>query len=89
MVNYQELLDYYESFEILCAIWCHLYNFRNVKNTNGRVLLLVKLQAKASNFTESNTPLCVFFTFLKLCKWHQIEQSNTFIDTNYTKPTIY
>ena len=60
MVNYQELLDYYESFEILCAIWCHLYNFRNVKNTNGRVLLLVKLQAKASNFTESNTPLCVF-----------------------------
>ena len=30
-----------------CAIWCHLYNFKNVKNTHGDVLLLVKLQAEA------------------------------------------
>ena len=28
-----------------CAIWYHLYNFKNVKNTHGGVLLLVKLQA--------------------------------------------
>ena len=27
-----------------CAIWYHLYNFKNVKNTHGGVLLLVKLQ---------------------------------------------
>ena len=26
-------------------IWYHLYNLKNVKNTNGGVLLLVKLQA--------------------------------------------
>ena len=31
--------------EILSAIWYHLYNLKNPKNTNGGVLLLVKLQA--------------------------------------------
>ena len=38
----------YEKSEIYvmrCAIWYHLYNLKNVKNTDGRVLLLVKLQA--------------------------------------------
>ena len=30
-------------YVMLCAIWYHLYNF---KNTHGVVLLLVKLQAK-------------------------------------------
>ena len=30
---------------MLCAIWYHFYNLKNVKNTHGRVLLLVKLQA--------------------------------------------
>ena len=33
--------------------------------------LLVKLQAY---FTKSNTPLWVFFTFLKLHQWYQIAQ---------------
>ena len=32
--------------DILCVIWYHLYNLKNVKNTHGGVLLLVKLQAK-------------------------------------------
>ena len=26
-----------------CAIWYHLYNLKNVKNTHGGVLILVKL----------------------------------------------
>ena len=30
---------------VCCAIWYHLYNFKNVKNTHGGVLILVKLQA--------------------------------------------
>ena len=59
----------------LCAIWYHLYNLERVKNTHGGVLLLVKLQASACNFTKSNTPPWVFFTFLKLYKWCQIAQS--------------
>ena len=28
-----------------CSIWYHLYNLKSAKNTNGRVLLSVKLQA--------------------------------------------
>ena len=35
-----------------CAIWHHLCNLKNMKNTHGEVLLLVKLQAKACNFTK-------------------------------------
>ena len=34
--------------------------------------------AKAYNFPKSNTPPWVFFTFLKLYKWHQIAQSITY-----------
>ena len=32
---------------ILCTIWYHLHNLRNVKNIHGGVLLSVKLQAEA------------------------------------------
>ena len=39
-----------------CAIWYHLYNFKNVKKTHGGVLTLVKLQASSLNFTKINTP---------------------------------
>ena len=38
-----------------CAIWYHLYNFKNMKNTLVGVLLLVKLQDKAGNVTKGNT----------------------------------
>ena len=31
-------------YVMLCAIWYHLYKLKNVKNTHGRALLLVKLQ---------------------------------------------
>ena len=30
------------TYLMFCAIWYHLYNFKNVKNTHGGVLLLVK-----------------------------------------------
>ena len=49
------------------AIWYSLHNSKNVKKTHEVVLLLV-----ACNFTKSNTPSWVFFTFLKLNKWYQI-----------------
>ena len=61
-----------------CAIWSHLYNLKHVKNTHGEVLLLVvKFQAFACNFTKSNTHSWVFFTFFKLCIMHQIAQKIT------------
>ena len=56
------------------AIWYHLYNLKNVKDTHGGVLILVKLQASACNFTKINTPPWVFFTFLKFYKQYQIAQ---------------
>ena len=36
-----------------CAIWYYLHNLKNVKNTHGGVLLLVKLEAEACNCTTS------------------------------------
>ena len=38
-------------YKTLCAIWYHLYNFKNVKNTYEGVLLLVKLQASLLKLT--------------------------------------
>ena len=63
-------------------MWCVVRfgttcNLKYVKSTHGGVLLLVKLQASACNFTKSNTPPWVFFTFLKLYKWYQIAQRIT------------
>ena len=49
--------------------------FKKVKNTHEGILLLVKLQNLACNFTKSSTPPWMVFTFLKLYKWHQITQS--------------
>ena len=48
---------------MFCAIWYHLWNFKNLKITHGGVLR-----------TKSNTPPWVSFTFLKLYKWYQIVQ---------------
>ena len=31
------------SYVVRCAIWYYLYNLKNVKNTHGRVLVLVTL----------------------------------------------
>ena len=51
--------------------------FKNVKNTHGEVLILVKLQASAYNF-KINTRPWVFFTFFKLYKCYQIAQCTTY-----------
>ena len=52
-----------------------MYNLKTLKNTHGRVLLLVKLQSEACDF---GTPSWVFLTILKLPKWYQIAQSITY-----------
>ena len=51
---------------MLCAIWYHLYNLKNVKNTHGGVLPLVKLQAavfKVSEIYEVSKSSCKYFTY--------------------------
>ena len=52
--------------------------FKKRRNFLRGVLLLVKLQALARNYTKSNTPLWVFFTFLKFYKRYQIAQRITY-----------
>ena len=42
LLTLQVLLVNYFKYVMLCAIWYHLYNLKNVKNTHGGVLLLVK-----------------------------------------------
>ena len=59
---------------MLCAIWYHWSNLKNVKNTHGGVLLLVKFQTLVCNVTKSKTPRWVFFTFYKLYIMYQIAQ---------------
>ena len=53
---------------MLCVIRsiCNLYNLKNMKNTHEGVLLLVKLQIKAYDFTRSNSLQWVFITFFEL-----------------------
>ena len=45
-----------------------------MKNNHAGVLLLAKLQASVGNFTKSDTPARVFFTFFELYKCYQIAQ---------------
>ena len=57
-----------------------LYYLRNVKNTNGGVLLLVKLQSEGFNFTKSNTPRWVFFyVFLNCTNKYRVAQSVSYL----------
>ena len=59
---------------MLCAIWCHLQNLKNLKDIYGRVLLFGELQAVACNFAKNNTPPWMLLTLLKLYKWYEIVQ---------------
>ena len=63
------------------AIWYHFYTSKNMKNTQEGMLFLIKLQALASKFTKSNTPLWVFFTFFKLYRWCKIAQIISYVLT--------
>ena len=54
---------YHLGLEKMCsAIWCHLYNLKNMKNTHGGVLLLKVTLPR------------VFFMFFTLHKWYHITQ---------------
>ena len=71
-------MQFRKPYVMFCAIWYHLHDLKNIKYTHGGVLLLVKLQAKAYNFTTKiNTPSWVLFTFFRLYKWYQFAQHAT------------
>ena len=71
---------YLLTYMMLCVYWYHLHNLKKLKNTHGGVLFLVKYQGEACNFTKTNAPPWVFFSFFKLCKWHQIAQRAIYME---------
>ena len=48
-----------------CAIWYHLYNLKNVKNTHGGVLILVKLQAGIMGYVQTVSAMLQFIFLYK------------------------
>ena len=61
----KKLMEYLNiTYVMLWAICCHLNKSKNVKNSHGEELLLVKLQASAYNFNKNITPPSVFSRFL-------------------------
>ena len=58
IMNYDWLIHHLMilQYVVRCAIWYYLHNLENVKNTHGGVLISVKLQALACNFTKINIP---------------------------------
>ena len=51
---------------MLCAIWYHLYNLKNVKNTYRGVLLLVRLQAEAQRLRKASH---FYFKFIQISSY--------------------
>ena len=51
-------------YVMCCAMWDHLHNLKNVKNTHGRMLLLVKLQAKPATLLKVTLLHECFLRFL-------------------------
>ena len=45
----KDAIDRVSQYVMRCAVWYHLYNLKNLKNTYGGVFLLVKLQSEACN----------------------------------------
>ena len=66
-------------FDPLSDLICHLDNLRNLKNSHGGVLLLVKMQDEACIFTKGNTPPWMFFTFFKQYKCYLIAQCISYL----------
>ena len=59
-----------EIYAMFCAIWNHSYNFKNMKNTHGGVLLLVELQPftriLAFNFLKSSMGVFHIFKIVQM-----------------------
>ena len=62
---------------MFCAIWYHLYNFKNLENTHGGVLLLGKLQAKPADLLKITLLHGCFSRFLNCTSGTQIAQRIT------------
>ena len=51
-------------YEMICAILYYFYNFKNVKNCLGGVLILGELLTETCTFTKSKTSMVFFSRFM-------------------------
>ena len=68
-------------YVMLCAIWYHFYNLRNVKNIHGRVLLLVKLQAEPTTLLKVTFLHGCFSHFSNCIKGTKLNRSSHIVRT--------
>ena len=81
-MNSQRFLKVTQSWYIMrCAIWYHLYNLKNAKNTHGGVLILVKLHGCFSCFLN-----CTNAT--KSRNASHMQNHSTFFEFSWTKPFL-
>ena len=82
------LIPFRITIVILCAIWYHLWNSKNVKNAHGGVLLLAKFATLLATFATLLQPATLLkitllqgsfsrFSFFELWEWYQIMQRIT------------
>ena len=84
----KHVLRLFISFVIFCAIFYHLYNSTNVKNTRGGVILFV-----ASNFAKSNAVHGCFSRFLNCTNGTKSQNAShlylmTFASTRYNPSSV-
>ena len=70
-----------------CSIWYHLYNFKNVKNTHGGVLLLVKLQAHPATLPKVTLLHGYFLRFLN-CTTGTKSRDASHMNSRLSLPTL-
>ena len=65
-LSWNGLISNYRTYVMRCAIWYHLYNLKNMKNTHRGVLRLVKLQAllNCTNGTKSRKAFHIHFVWV-------------------------
>ena len=69
----------YLLYVVRCAIWYCLYNLKNVKNTHGGVLILVKLKLVKCKLTLLHGCFSRFLKCTNGTKWYQIAQCTTYL----------
>ena len=73
------------------AIWYYLFNFKNVKNTHGRVWLLVKLQAFSITYADSASKILKMnkLYICNVCYFDMFDILYYKVFTKSTKQRIY
>ena len=70
------------SNDTLCTTWYYLDNLKKVKNTHGVVLLLVKMQVYACNFTKVTIPHACFSRFLTFTNDTNLHKASQILTRN-------